>query len=107
LRGWGEGKEEDPEEESPRSYIDYFILFLAKIIFCRWDDRGLRSQSVSLQNLFLPKADFSLSSTSPHFLTSPPKNQPKKLLPSSLPILSSPAAFRLLLSPLPLPIFSK
>ena len=46
---------------------------------------GLGKNTMSLQNLFLPTADFSLSSTSPHFLTSPPKNQPKKLSPAASP----------------------
>ena len=47
LRGWGEGKEEDPEEKSSES-SNHFLFNIAKIIFCQWDDRGLRSHSMVL-----------------------------------------------------------
>ena len=33
MEGLGEGKEEDPEEESPRSYIDYFCSVFSKNYF--------------------------------------------------------------------------
>ncbi len=121
--------------------IGYFILLLAKIIFCRWDDRGLRSQLCSCKFHFCQSANYILSSTSPLPLKPLPKINRKNCCPPSLPILSSPAvlpqplyfhplpkkrkdkerkkkrtllpscclpaAFRLLFSPLPLPIFSK
>lgn len=72
--------------------LDRKRAFFIKIMPKTSPKTGLGKNTMSLQNLFLLDADFNLSSTSPHSLPFPPKNQPEKkeaslLLPSPPPSL--------------------